>query len=1539
MTWTTVATGSAQNLEAGEAVVLQPRLARLDSGQLVLVSWVGRNDVSNRCDLQYSMVDGGTLSETSHQNITQLYTQAQPSIVSTGTQVFVTYATTPANFHADEWSFFINADGTNTTPQPAMDLYGGADWCPNVARFDDGSFVMTWQSERGPGYDVYAQNLSATGAMVGGIYNASGPLASNQGTAGVEILATIPGTKSFLAGWLNRDYSGANGTPSIQLALVDSQTGARAATVAVDASALGEPDSLVIGPAGTGLFLYHHGGTLFFRTVTATATSVTLGTETSFSPFAGATWCSAETAVLANGDIGVSMVFTDGTSQSLYFAEVVPSSGAVVQAPQLLATAQLNGADPTAAFSSIVANGANVTIAFNDLGSGQVDLYTLSPGALITGTAGDDTLTGTDGVDTIDGAAGNDVLLGAAGDDVLIGGAGNDTLWGGAGLDTAKFRAAMSTYEIGLDVVGDITISHAISADGVDTLKSVEKMVFQDGQISVDRYLETRVNTNVIGNQSDPSVLSTLDGGYLVVWNSSNQDGSARGIYAQKFDSHGSSVGTEKLVNTTTIGDQYGRAVTSLPDGGYLIGWQSASQDGSGYDIYLQRFSGDGSPVGAEVRINSSTNGNQIFPSVASFSDGGYVVVWQSDVQDGSGWGIYSQRYDSGGVPVGPEYRVNTTTADYQFDPLVTVLSSDSYVVTWNSYGQDGSGSGVYKQQFTSAGVPIGGEIRVNTETFDNQYERAITALADGGYLITWFSVGQDGSGAGVYAQRFDSTGAKSGVETLINTTTLNDQYAYGVTGLPDGGFVVVWYSYGQDGSGAGVYMQRFNALGSQVGGEARVNDTSIMDQLYPAVSALSDGGFVVTWMSEAQDGDGWGIYTQRYDAYGHKNVLTGDEQSNSILWSSGEDATINAAGGNDFVRGGDGSDVLVGGTGDDTLNGAAGDDTLNGGAGIDTATYADASTAVTVNLSLAGAQNTGGAGLDTLNGIENLVGSSGRDRLTGNDADNRLDGSAGVDTLVGGLGNDTYVVDVSGETITELVGGGTDTVISAVSYTLAANLENLTLTGTANLNGTGNTYNNLIIGNAGNNILNGGTSADTLVGGAGNDTYVVDKGNDVVIEDADAGTDIVQSSVSYTLSANIERLTLTGASSVAATGNELDNTLTGNGGNNTLNGGAGSDTMSGGLGNDVYVLDVVTDVATEAAGAGTDTLQVNFSQTLGQNFENLTLLGVADLNATGNAGANVVTGNAGNNVIDGAAGADTMAGGAGNDTYYVDSAGEVVTESSGAGTDEVVSAVSFTLGSNIERLTLTGAGNLNGTGNTLANAITGTAGNNVLDGGSGNDTMTGGAGDDTYVVGSTGDVVTEAASAGTDTVLSTISYTLGSTLEHLGLIGTGNVKATGNAQSNAITGNQGNNTLDGGAGSDTLDGGLGADVLRGNSGGDTLTGGDGADAFLFDTALSAAGVDQITDFAVGVDKIRLDDDVFTAFKATVSTLVGTDQFASGAGFTTAQDATDRLIYDITTGALYYDADGVGGVGSVQIAILGATVHPGLTAGDFVIVA
>src|SRR5205085_8174194 len=249
--------------------------------------------------------------------------------------------------------------------------------------------------------------------------------------------------------------------------------------------------------------------------------------------------------------------------------------------------------------------------------------------------------------------------------------------------------------------------------------------------------------------------------------------------------------------------------------------------------------------------------------------------------------------------------------------------------------------------------------------------------------------------------------------------------------------------------------------------------------------------------------------------------------------------------------------------------------------------------------------------------------------------------------------------------------------------------------------------------------------------------------------EAAGAGNDLVLSSISFALGANVERLTLTGNANIAGVANALNNVLVGNSGNNTLSGGAGADSMSGGLGNDIYIVDHAGDVVTEGSGGGTDRVDSAIAYTLGAALENLTLTGSAAVNGTGNAldnvivgnaAANVLTGNAGNDTLNGGLGADNMAGGLGNDTYVVDEAGDVVSEASGAGTDTVQSVITYTLGANFEVLTLTGLANLNGTGNALANNLNGNSGANILDGGAGADLMFGGAGDDTYIVSDLGD-------------------------------------------------------------------------------------------------------------------------------------------------------------------------------------------------------
>jgi Ca2+-binding RTX toxin-like protein len=508
---------------------------------------------------------------------------------------------------------------------------------------------------------------------------------------------------------------------------------------------------------------------------------------------------------------------------------------------------------------------------------------------------------------------------------------------------------------------------------------------------------------------------------------------------------------------------------------------------------------------------------------------------------------------------------------------------------------------------------------------------------------------------------------------------------------------------------------------------------------------------------------------------------------------------------GRNYLDGGAGADTMIGGLDDDRYVVDQSDDVVVelAGGGTDLV-HASASFQLSANV-----ENLELTGTGSIDG----TGNEQKNVLTGNDGNNTLDGGAGADTMAGGAGNDKYVVDDVGDVVTELAGGGIDTVLSSVSWTLGAYFERLTLTGSANIDGTGNELANVLIGNAGNNVLDGGVGADTMAGGLGDDTYVVNVAGDVVTEGVGEGTDTVNAWLGWTLGDNFEQLRLMGAADLKGTGNGLNNALFGNAGKNVLNGGAGADTMSGGLGADTYIVDQSDDVVVEAAAEGVDLVQSSASFVLGANVENLVLTGSAHINGTGNEQANVLTGNAGNNVLDGGAGVDTMSGGAGDDTYVVDTAGDLVTELSGGGDDTVLSSINWTLGANVEKLTLTGTGNLNGTGNELANTLTGNAGNNVLDGGTGADKMAGGLGDDIYVVAEAGDVVTEDAGEGTDTVNAWLGWTLGTNLEQLRLMGTADLNGTGNGLNNALFGNAGKNVLNGGAGADTMSGGSGDDT------------------------------------------------------------------------------------------------------------------------------
>ncbi|MBB4063508.1 hypothetical protein [Gellertiella hungarica] len=630
-------------------------------------------------------------------------------------------------------------------------------------------------------------------------------------------------------------------------------------------------------------------------------------------------------------------------------------------------------------------------------------------------------------------------------------------------------------------------------------------------------------------------------------------------------------------------------------------------------------------------------------------------------------------------------------------------------------------------------------------------------------------------------------------------------------------------------------------------------------------------------------------------------------------------------------------ANTITGNDGDNRLNGGGGADTLRGGRGddtyvVDAADTIDETANEGTDTVEAGFTYTLGANLEnlTLTGNGNIDGTGNTlaNTITGNDGNNTLDGGAGADTLRGGRGNDIYIVDDAGDVVDETGGDGNDEVRSSVSYTLGAGIENLTLTGNGNISGTGNAADNIITGNDGNNTLDGGAGADTLRGGRGNDIYIVDDAGDVVDETGGDGNDEVRSSISHTLGAGLENLTLTGNGNISGTGNTLANTITGNDGNNTLDGGAGADTLRGGRGNDIYIVDDAGDVVDETGGDGNDEVRSSISYTLGAGIENLTLTGNGNVDGTGNAASNIIVGNDGNNTLEGGAGADTLRGGRGNDIYIVDNAGDVVDETNGDGVDEVRSSVSYTLGAGIENLTLTGNGNISGTGNTLANTITGNDGNNTLDGGAGADTLRGGPGNDIYIVDDAGDVVDETGGDGNDEVRSSISYTLGAGIENLTLTGNGNIDGTGNTLANTITGNDGNNTLDGGAGADTLRGGRGNDIYIVDDAGDVVdeTGGDGNDEVRSSISYTlGAGIENLT--------LTGNGNISGTGNTLANTITGNDgnnTLDGGAGADTLRGGRGNDIYIVDDAGDVVDETGGDGDDEVRSAItyvLGADIE------------
>jgi len=352
---------------------------------------------------------------------------------------------------------------------------------------------------------------------------------------------------------------------------------------------------------------------------------------------------------------------------------------------------------------------------------------------------------------------------------------------------------------------GFVVVYETDRAAGGDTTDIVMRLYNANMQAVGDEVL---VNSYTGGFQGAPDVASSYadTGGFIVVWESLDQDGDSWGVYGQRFNETGGKVGDEFLVNTTTPLDQKRPSITVAADGSFVVGWESgAGADTDSYGVYARRFDKNGVPLGDEFLLNTTMTNLQTNVELATRASSGFAAVWSSANQDGNNYAAIAQYFNSTMTKVGVEFMLNTYFVDAQRNPVVGGFTGERAgysAVAWESNQQDGFGAGVFLQYYGTAGDPllVTGERQVNTVTLGNQRDPALAVLDNNVVAVAWESVNLTGESAGslgVAARLFDATAQPLNTnEWLVNQTTANEQNNPDVAMVGDKGYVVVWSSY-----------------------------------------------------------------------------------------------------------------------------------------------------------------------------------------------------------------------------------------------------------------------------------------------------------------------------------------------------------------------------------------------------------------------------------------------------------------------------------------------------------------------------------------------------------------------------------------------------------------------------------------------------------------------------------------------------------------------------------------------------------------------
>ncbi|MFN0194667.1 MAG: hypothetical protein ACKVP5_22275 [Aestuariivirga sp.] len=1184
------------------------------------------------------------------------------------------------------------------------------------------------------------------------------------------------------------------------------------------------------------------------------------------------------------------------------------------------------------------------------------------------------------------------------------------------------------------------------------------------------------------GDQFDSAVTQLNNGNIVVTW--TDENGTAVNVFGQILSADGQTkIGGDFRLNTTLDNWQYDVAVTALGDGGFVAGWTSSadwpaganfpfflSNDGFAWHVVTQVFDSSGNMAGGEQThfLNENDYGaNSEFFALDNHDQ--YDAALTANVNSGTGefdlyFAEYLYEYDNSAI-LFPLTEVNETAEsniahftggtgetlinpaqnltwdDYHYlgflaprDPGLVVMDTfgDTFAITLSN----GTTASAYVRRSDNLSrngvyidIPGAPDVVVGSE---DAYAPSIAELTNGDIIAVWMDTKDSSDGdESIKAQLIAQDGAKIGAEFLIThsagfglTENLAPEGPVALAALTDGRFIVVWQDVAGDGSSTSINAQVYTAAGEISGEEFIVNTTTAGEQMFPTVTALANGDAIVSWTDAS--GTTGNILSQVLDL----QTYVGDSSAETVYGGTLDDH-LDGGGGADILYGEQGDDVFESVTMDDLNDG----DVFDGGAGTDTLDFDDyvlewggppvligdngTVTGVevinlhgptvgaginSVDIAIPLANNTSNDTL-TVNGalaldiiyadrISNtavevfLNGGGGDDQLFGGAGANHLNGGTGVDYMHGGGGNDTFTVDSSADVVEEELLQGTDLVLSSIDYTIGAYVENLTLTGSSDIDGTGNSHNNIINGNSGgnrlegeggldhlyglggadylyggsltdwlyggneddnlygedgddvlvggldNDELDGGTGTDYMQAGQGDDLYVVDNTGDRVVEYDNQGTDLVLSSITAIAPAYTENLWLTGTANISGIGNLQDNMIIGNSGINVLSGVIGDDMLYGFAGADLLW-----------GGAGGDTMDG------GENNDTVTYLGsavgvYADIGANlyfggdangdvvsnvenliGSAHDDVLVGDGGNNWLNGGAGADTLAGGGGNDTYVIDNVLDEIIEIGGGIDTVLTSLTSFTLAAELEKLAFTSAIANIGVGNELDNTLTGNIDVDILTGLAGNDTLIGRDGNDVLRGGLGADVLNGGLG------IADLADYIGATAAITAALD-GSLAGAGEALGDTFLGNErlrGSNfddTLTGDGLDNILFGQDGIDTMNGLAGVDRLFGGNG-----IDTLTGGAGADR---FEFGT--LTEIGDIITDFSAIDDTIVVTAS-AFGGGLVAgtlnaaffqsradnvAQDADDRFIFQTTDQTLWFDADGNGAGAAVLVADLQA---------------